>query len=72
MGHRGQPQPESNLGQWLWEKWRAGSCWKHGRERCLWEGPPWRLEWGLPERLTCPCLLLLITDPTHHRMVGLT
>lgn len=36
------------------------------------EGPPWRLEWGLLERLTCPCLLLLITDPTHHGMVGLS
>ncbi|XP_012918941.1 solute carrier family 35 member E4 isoform X1 [Mustela nigripes] len=32
LGSLGQPQPESNLGQWPWEKQRAGSHWGLGRE----------------------------------------
>lgn len=41
------------------------------RETGLPEGPPQRLEWGLPERPTsCPCWPLFISDPTHHWMVG--
>lgn len=56
-----QPQPESNLGQWPWEKWRAGSYWGHGRERGLLERPPWKLAWGFPDTH------LLSLPASHHR-----